>query len=65
MLIHLNDKNENYVLVWGKDYNTSKTGKVDSTSGHSYWRIKNNKIAGWAGFSKKLGVPPLPPPKKK
>jgi ketosteroid isomerase-like protein len=65
MPVHLNDRNEDYVLVWGKDYNTSKTGKVDSTSGHSYWQIKNNKISGWAEFSKKLGVPPPPPPKKK
>jgi ketosteroid isomerase-like protein len=65
MPIHLNDKNEDYVLVWGRDYNTSKTGKVDSTTGHSYWQIKNNKISGWAEFSRNLRVPPPPPPKKK
>ena len=63
--VHSNDKNEDWVLVWGKDYNTNKTGKVDSTGSHSYWQIKNNKIAGWAEYSKKLASMPVTPPSKK
>jgi ketosteroid isomerase-like protein len=64
MSVHSNDKNEDYVLVWAKDITTDKTGKVDSMRGHSYWQIKNDKIAGWSEFNQKLGTPPPPPPKK-
>jgi ketosteroid isomerase-like protein len=65
MSVHSNDKNEDYVLVWGKDYNTDKTGKLDSMRGHSYWQIKNDKISGWSEFTQKLvAMPPPPPPKK-
>jgi ketosteroid isomerase-like protein len=64
MSVHSNDKNEDYVLLWGKDITTDKTGKVDSMRGHSYWQIKNDKIAGWSEFNQKLGMPPPPPPKK-
>lgn len=65
MPVHSNDKNADYVLVWGKDYNTDKKGKTDSTRGHSYWEIKNNKISGWSEFTQKLVSTPPPPPKKK
>jgi len=62
--VHSNDKNADYVLVWGRDHNTNKSGKVDSLGGHSYWEIKNNKIAGWGEYNQKLVAPPMPPKKK-
>jgi hypothetical protein len=61
MPVHLNDKNEDYVLVWGRDYTTDKSGKVDSTDGHSFWQIVNNKICLWSEYSKKI-MPAMPPP---
>jgi hypothetical protein len=60
MPLHVNDKNEDWVLVWEKDYNTDKNGKVDSVGSHSYWQIKNGKIAGWAEFQQKLTPPAMP-----
>jgi hypothetical protein len=62
MPVHLNNTNEDYVLVWANDYVTDKAGKTDSTAGHSYWQIQDNKIAAWGEFQRKL-VPP-PPAKK-
>jgi hypothetical protein len=57
MPVHLNDKNEDYVLVWERDYNTDKQGKVDSLGSHAYYQIKNNRIAGWSEFNSKLAPP--------
>ena len=57
MPIHANDKNEDWVLVWEKDYNTDMKGKVDSVRVHTYWQVKNNKIAGWSEFQQKLAAP--------
>ena len=63
--VHLNNTNEDYVLVWGNDYLTDKAGKIDSTAGHSYWQIENNKIKAWGEFQRKLlPAPPQPPAKK-
>jgi len=57
MPIHANDKNEDWVLVWERDYNTNSKGKLDSIRSHSYWQVKNNKIAGWSEFQQKLVAP--------
>jgi hypothetical protein len=57
--LHVGDKNEDWVLYWDKEYTTTKEGKTDSTATHSYWQIKNGKIAGWVEFSAKL-TPPAP-----
>ncbi len=60
MPIHLNDKNEDYVLVWEKDYNTNKkTNKLDSVGTHSFWQVKNNKITGWQEYNRKLVAEPM------
>lgn len=61
--VHSNDKNEDYVLVWSRDYWTTTDGKSDSLRAHAYFLIKNNKVAGWSEFSQKL-TPPSPPAKK-
>ena len=65
MPIHVNDTKEDYVLVWSRDYNTDMSGKVDSSRGHAYFLIKNNRIRLWSEFQQKLTPPPPPPPPKK
>ena len=65
MPIHTNDTKEDFVLVWSRDYITDMSGKVDSTRGHAYFLIKNNKIRSWSEFQQKLTPPPPPPPAKK
>ena len=65
MPIHVNDKKEDYVLVWYREYETDMKGKVDSTRGHAYFQMKNNKIRSWSEFDQKLMAPPPPPPAKK
>jgi hypothetical protein len=60
MPIHVNDKNEDYVLVWETDNWVDSKGKADSVRTHSYWQIKNNKISHWSEFNQKLTPPPPP-----
>jgi len=56
--IHVNDKNEDYLLFWDKEITTDKkSGKVDSLESHSFWQVKNNKIAGWQDYNRKLVAP--------
>ena len=57
-----NDKKEDYVLVWSRDYTTDLAGKTDSSRVHAYFLIKNNKIRLWSEFQQKLA--PEPPAKK-
>ena len=64
MPIHANDKKEDFVLVWYREYETDMSGKIDSTRGHAYFQLKNNKISGWSEFDQKLMAPPPPPTKK-
>lgn len=56
MPVHSNDKNEDWVLVWEKDY-TTKDGVVDSIGSHAYFQIRNNKIAYWHELQSKLAPP--------
>ena len=58
MPIHTNDKNDDYVLVWYREYETNMAGKIDSTRGHAYFQIKNNKVRSWSEFDQKLSPPP-------
>lgn len=64
MPIHVNDKNEDYVLVWYREYETDMKGNVDSTGGHAYFQMKNNKVRSWSEFDQKLMAPPAMPAKK-
>lgn len=60
MPIHVNDKKEDYVLVWYKEYETDLKGKTDSTNGHAYFLIKDNKVRSWSEFEQKLvAAPPM------
>ncbi len=54
MAVHSNDKNEDWVLIWDRVYTTDQKGKSDSAGGHSYWQIKNGKIAFWGEQEAKL-----------
>jgi hypothetical protein len=54
MAVHSNDKNEDWVLIWDKSVTTDNKGKVDSVGGHSYWMIKDGKIAFWGESQAKL-----------
>lgn len=65
MPIHANDKKEDFVLVWYREYQTNMKGKIDSVRGHAYFQIKNNKVRSWSEFSQQLTAPPPPPMKKK
>ena len=57
MSVHENDKNEDWVLIWERAYSTDQKGKSDSAGGHSYWQIKNGKIAFWGEQQAKLAAP--------
>jgi hypothetical protein len=58
LAVHSNDKNEDWVLIWDRTYNTDEKGKVDSTRNQSYWQIKNNKITYWGEYKAPLAQPP-------
>ena len=62
MPVKSNDKNDDYVLIWSREYTTDMSGKADSSRLHAYFLIKNNKIRSWSEFSQKLAL--APPPKK-
>jgi len=62
MPVASNDKGEDYVLTWSREYTTDMSGKADSARVHAYFLIKNNKIRHWSEFLQKLA--PAPPPKK-
>ena len=62
MPVRSNDKQEDYVLVWSRDYSTNLAGKIDSSRVHAYFLIKNNKIRLWSEFQQRLA--PEPPAQK-
>jgi hypothetical protein len=52
------DKNEDWGLIWGKEVNTDKAGKVDSTYLHEAWQFnKDGKITMLYQF-KAAAAPP-------
>lgn len=64
MPVHHTETNEDYVLVWTRDYSTTTDGKMDSIRTHAYFQIKDNKVRGWSEFQQKLAPPPASPAKK-
>ncbi|CAN5232502.1 hypothetical protein BH20BAC1_BH20BAC1_05390 [soil metagenome] len=54
------DKNENWALVWGKEIDTDKSGKVDSFYLQETWRFNKNGQADLVYQYKQAA----PPPKK-
>jgi len=56
------DKNEHWALIWGKEIDTHKDGKVDSMEIHEVWRFNS---AGKADMIMQYGRPAAPPAAKK
>ncbi len=42
MPVKSNDKNQNWALIWGKEVDTDKSGKVDSFYLQETWRFNND-----------------------
>ncbi|MDX2049357.1 MAG: hypothetical protein SFU87_21405 [Chitinophagaceae bacterium] len=42
--LHSNDKNEDWVMIWGTEIRTSMKNKVDSSDLHEIWRVTNGKF---------------------
>jgi len=40
--LHIDEKNETWVSVWGTEVTTNKSGKKDSMKLHETWRLNNN-----------------------
>lgn len=53
MPLHSNDKNEDWVAVWGMEYTTDAKGKKDTTDLHEVWQLKNGKAVYMLQFSAK------------
>ena len=51
---HSADKNDDFVLVWYKEIDTYKTGKVDSASYADINQLKNGKIYWYAQYRQEL-----------
>ena len=58
MAVRSNDKKEDFVLVWSRDYSTDLSGKTDSSRVHAYFLIKDNKIRLWSEYQQKLAPEP-------
>jgi hypothetical protein len=42
MAVKSTDKNENWAIIWGKEVDTDKKGKVDSTYLQETWRFNKD-----------------------
>lgn len=45
--VYSTDKKENWVLIWAREINTDKTGKVDTVAIQETWRINKDGKADW------------------
>ena len=51
---HSIDKNEDFILVWYKEIDTYKTGKVDSANYHDINQVKGGKISWYSTYRQEL-----------
>ena len=51
---HSIDKNDDFILVWYKEIDTYKTGKVDSADYHDINQLKNGKIYWYSTYRQEL-----------
>jgi hypothetical protein len=59
------DSSQNWVAIWGREVDTDKSGKKDTTYLNEVWRLnKDNKFDLVYQFNSKPVMPPPPPPKK-
>ncbi len=52
--MHSTDKNESYVVTWYNEYDTYKTGRVDSAAYHDINQVKNGKISWYSQYKRPL-----------
>jgi ketosteroid isomerase-like protein len=52
--MYATDKKEGYIVTWYKEYDTYKTGKVDSASYHDINQLKDGKIIWYSQFKRPL-----------
>jgi hypothetical protein len=62
MAVKSTDKNEHWVLIWGREIDTHKDGKVDSTELQETWMFDQN---GKAALLYQFAAASVPPMKKK
>ena len=58
MAVKSTDKNENWALIWGKEIDKNKKGKVDSFYLHETWRFNKNGQADLFYQYKEAATPP-------
>ena len=58
MAVKSTDKNENWALIWGKEIDTDKKGKVDSFYLQETWRFNKDGKADLMFQYKAAGAPP-------
>jgi ketosteroid isomerase-like protein len=49
---HSIDKNENFILVWYREIDTYKSGKIDSAEWHDINQVKDGKITWYAQYKR-------------
>lgn len=50
--MHSTDKNSSFIVTWYDEYDTFKTGKVDSATYHDINEMKNGKIVWYAQYKR-------------
>ncbi len=48
------DRNDAYVVTWYKEYDTYKTGKIDSAAYHDINQVKDGKIVSYEQYKRPL-----------
>lgn len=52
--MYATDKKDGYIITWYKEFDTYKTGKVDSASYHDINQLKDGKIIWYSQFKRPL-----------
>jgi len=51
--VHVNDKNEDWVYIWGAERQYGKDGTADTSLIHEQWKIENHKVTYFNQFNAK------------
>ncbi len=52
--MYATDKKDGYIVTWYKEYDTFKSGKVDSASFHDINQLKNGKIIWYSQYKRPM-----------